>query len=174
MSLYDDARRVQALLDRTTPGRWHLRRHVEGDVLVEPQGFHGEDAVKMTLIGATAGDAELVANARADAAFALSLFQEGSSLQGEHRARLEAILDRCNGATPPPWTSFVEGRDHVSGSDLIARDAGDPAHDDLEIVGASAADLDFLAAARHDLVQIARRLLYHPHPLRSLSTPVRA
>jgi hypothetical protein len=167
MSLYEDAQRIRALLSRTTPGRWHLRL-ADGAVLMEPQGVRGDAAVNMTLIGATPKDAEFVANARADAAFALSLFQEGSSVEAAQRARLEAILDRCAAATPPPWTSFIEDRDHVSGSDLIARDTDDPAYDDLEIVGASASDLDFLAAARHDLVQIARRLCHHPHLLRAL------
>ncbi|MFT3775132.1 MAG: hypothetical protein QM820_58035 [Minicystis sp.] len=166
--LHDDARRLRALLDQTTPGRWHLKRHAEGDVFVEPHGHRSEAPVTMTLIGATDGDAAFVAHARSDAAFVIDLFRQGASVPGDHRARLEEILDRCAAAAPPPWTSFVEGRDHVSGSDMIARDTGDDDHDDLEIVGASAADLDFIATARHDLVQVARRLCYIPRPLRSL------
>src|SRR5271156_2645388 len=31
-------------------------------------------------------------------------------------ADLEAIEARCAGSTPAPWRSYVEGRDHTSGS----------------------------------------------------------
>jgi hypothetical protein len=168
MTLYDDALRLRALLARTTPGRWHLKLHGEGGILEEPQGFGGEASVTFTLIGATAADARFVAHARADAAYVIGLFRGGSAVGDAERGQLDGILDRCRHAAPPPWTSFVEDRDHVSGSDVIVRDTDDPEHDDLEIVGASAADLDFIAAARHDLVQIARRLSCHPHALHAL------
>ena len=62
-------------------------------------------------------------------------------------ARLGQIADRCANATPGPWTAFVEGRDHTSGSSCI-RTGGAV---DLEIGGATEADLDFIANARQDI-----------------------
>lgn len=69
---------------------------------------------------------------------------------------LERIEQLCRAATPPPWRSFVEGRDHESGSDFIQTPG-----DDIELSGASRADQDFIASARQDvprLVAEVRRL----------------
>lgn len=60
---------------------------------------------------------------------------------------LAAIKQRCEGTTPGPWTSYVEGRDHDSGSDFIMTDG-----DDIELIGgATTADQDFIAHARQDI-----------------------
>jgi hypothetical protein len=59
---------------------------------------------------------------------------------------LEEIEQRCMAATSAPWTSFVEGRDHTSGSSFI-RTGGD----DIYLTGATVADQDFIANARQDL-----------------------
>lgn len=53
---------------------------------------------------------------------------------------------RCAAATSGPWQSFIEGRDHTSGSSFI-RTAGD----DIELSGGSHADQDFIAQARQDI-----------------------
>jgi hypothetical protein len=37
---------------------------------------------------------------------------------------LDEISARCDAATPPPWHSFVEGRDHAGGSSFIKRGEG--------------------------------------------------
>lgn len=58
-------------------------------------------------------------------------------------AELDEIEARCRRATPGPWESFVEGRDHSSGSNFIRAD-----EEDLEILGATPADQDFVAHAR--------------------------
>ncbi|WP_293407203.1 hypothetical protein [Phenylobacterium sp.] len=51
--------------------------------------------------------------------------------------------------------TWIEGRDHRSGSDVITTAAGD-----IELSGASQADQDFIAAARQDvpalLAEVAR------------------
>lgn len=52
-------------------------------------------------------------------------------------------------AAPGPWRSFVEGRDHESGSSFI-RTAGR----DIECTGASDADYDLIAAARNALPRL--------------------
>jgi hypothetical protein len=67
-----------------------------------------------------------------------------------------AIGERCERSTPGPWKSFVESRDHISGSDFI-RTAGE----DIYLTGATAADQDFVAHARRDvprLIAEVRRL----------------
>jgi hypothetical protein len=69
---------------------------------------------------------------------------------------LEAMRARCAAATPGPWQSFVEGRDHASGSSFI-RTAGE----DIELSGATINDQEFIANARQDLprlVEEVRRL----------------
>ncbi|MCB9384409.1 MAG: hypothetical protein H6509_07320 [Bryobacterales bacterium] len=62
---------------------------------------------------------------------------------------LSRIEERAVRATPGPWKSFIEGRDHTSGSNFI-RTAGD----DIELSGASKEDQDFIAAARQDVPQL--------------------
>jgi hypothetical protein len=75
------------------------------------------------------------------------------------------MKDRCNAATIGPWTSFIEGRDHTSGSDFIR--TGDSEGPDLELSGATKADQDFIAHARQDVprllaeVERLRGLLLH-------------
>jgi hypothetical protein len=67
--------------------------------------------------------------------------------------RIEAL---CAAATPAPWRSCVEGRDHLSGSSFVQTPQAD-----IELTGASTADQDFIASARQDvptLVQEVRRL----------------
>ena len=56
------------------------------------------------------------------------------------RKELEAIRARYEAAKPGPWKSFVEGRDHTSGSSFIQTTG-----EDLEISGATAMDQDFIA-----------------------------
>ena len=56
------------------------------------------------------------------------------------------IKERCDKTTPVPWKSFIEGRDHTSGSSFI-RTAGE----DIELTGATINDQDFIAAARQDI-----------------------
>lgn len=74
-------------------------------------------------------------------------------------------------ATPAPWVSMIEGRDHLSGDDFIQA----PGDDDPDIYvairvsdsfhPAAAADQDFIAAARNaipDLLAEIRRLRKGP------------
>jgi hypothetical protein len=69
------------------------------------------------------------------------------------------IERRVLAASPGPWQSFVEGRDFDSGSSFIRVGGGESP--DIELPGATAADQDFIAAARQDvprLLQEVRRL----------------
>lgn len=74
---------------------------------------------------------------------------------------LDAIFSRCEAASPGPWVSHVEGRDHVSGSNFIMTGEGKNRGEDIELSGASIEDQDFIAHARQDvprLVDEVRRL----------------
>lgn len=78
---------------------------------------------------------------------------------------LAAIAARCAGASPGPWRSYIEGRDHESGSNFIMTGMGPSRGKDIELTGATTADQDFIAHARQDLprlvaeVQDLQRLL---------------
>ena len=59
---------------------------------------------------------------------------------------LKQIAARCEIATAGPWRSWVEGRDHTSGSSFISTSG-----EDIELVATNVADQDFMAAARQDV-----------------------
>ena len=74
---------------------------------------------------------------------------------------LDEIEALCGAATKAPWESFVEGRDHTSGSSFIRTGGLGDKSPDIELLGATTADQDFIARARQDvprLVQEVRRL----------------
>jgi hypothetical protein len=74
----------------------------------------------------------------------------GAGLTDEELDELERL---CNAATPGPWQSFVEGRDHSSGSSFV-RTAGE----DIEFLGATSADQDFIASARQAVPRLLREI----------------
>jgi len=87
---------------------------------------------------------------------------------------IAAIRARGAAATPGPWRSYIEGRDHTSGSSFIMTGEGDLRGEDIELSGATPADQDFIAHARQDIP----RLLAELQRLRNLgqrasSTPPR-
>lgn len=63
-------------------------------------------------------------------------------------ATIEEIETLCAAASLGPWKSFVEGRDHSSGSNFIRTGPTDCRGEDIELSGATNADQDFIAAAR--------------------------
>jgi hypothetical protein len=65
------------------------------------------------------------------------------------KAELQEILLRSQSTKPGPWKSFVEGRDHTSGSDFIQTATGD-----IELTGATSKDQDFMAAAKQDIPKL--------------------
>lgn len=64
---------------------------------------------------------------------------------------LDAIEKRVDKTQPAPWKSFVEGRDHTSGSNFIRTGEGINRGEDIELTGATVEDQDFIAAARQDV-----------------------
>lgn len=62
---------------------------------------------------------------------------------------LNDISERCNKATIGPWKSFIEGRDHESGSNFIQTPDGD-----IELIGGTRYDQDFIALSRTDIPKL--------------------
>lgn len=67
------------------------------------------------------------------------------------RSQLEEMKQRLRSTTPGQWVSYIEGRDHTSGSDFIMTGVGGSRGPDIELSGATKADQDFIAAARQDI-----------------------
>ena len=66
---------------------------------------------------------------------------------------LDEIERRSAAATPGPWISYVEGRDHTAGDSFIKTGG-----DDIYLSGATVADQDFIAHARQDLPALIREI----------------
>lgn len=66
---------------------------------------------------------------------------------------LDEILQRCLNATDGPWISYVESRDHESGSSFIMTNG-----DDIELMGATVADQDFIAHAKQDIPKLVSEI----------------
>ncbi len=66
---------------------------------------------------------------------------------------LRNIKERCDKATPGPWISFIEGRDHTSGSSFIRT-----SDEDIELIGATDKDLDFIASCRQDVPRLTEEI----------------
>ena len=77
----------------------------------------------------------------------------------EAEADLDEISARCDEATPPPWQSFIEGRDHTSGSSFIMRGEETSRHEDIELAGATVADQDFIAHAGQDVPHLVAEVV---------------
>jgi hypothetical protein len=74
---------------------------------------------------------------------------------------LDEMMERCAVATPGPWRSYIEGRDHTSGDSFIMTGEGSHRGEDIYLIGATKADQDFVARARQDvprLIEEVRRL----------------
>ena len=77
--------------------------------------------------------------------------------------QLNQIENRLMATTPEPWQSFVEGRDHTSGSNFIMTGGKLNRGSDIELIGASSEDQDFIAAARSDIPLLIKEIKYLKH-----------
>jgi hypothetical protein len=66
---------------------------------------------------------------------------------------LKEVRERCEATTNSPWISFIEGRNHSSGSSVIIRGINGT-EDDLYLTGATEEDQDFVAHARQDIPRL--------------------
>lgn len=65
---------------------------------------------------------------------------------------LNAIIERCNQVTQDTWTAYIEGVTHTSGSNFImVTDKNGNRKRDLEVIGATNDDLEFIAHAKQDI-----------------------
>jgi len=81
-----------------------------------------------------------------------------ADLTEQDLAEIEARVAAASGG---PWQASIEGRDHTSGDSFIAVAGGPDMYVSRDAAPASAADLDFIAAARQDvprLIDEVRRL----------------
>ena len=62
---------------------------------------------------------------------------------------LVEIRKRAEAATPGPWKAFIEDRDFQSGSSFIQTQG-----EDIELIGATEEDYDFIANARQDIPKL--------------------
>jgi len=67
--------------------------------------------------------------------------------------QLKAVELRVNQAQTGPWTAHIEGRDHESGSNFIMADK-----EDIELLGATDADYDFIANTRKDIPRLIQEI----------------
>ncbi|RKZ78629.1 MAG: hypothetical protein DRR19_26125 [Candidatus Parabeggiatoa sp. nov. 1] len=74
------------------------------------------------------------------------------------REELKQITERCEKTTPGPWISYIEGREHTSGSSFIMTGESDSRGEDIELSGATADDQDFIAHARQDIPQLLKEI----------------
>lgn len=72
---------------------------------------------------------------------------------------IDQIKERCARATPGKWIPYVEGRDFTSGSSFIMTIEGDQRGSDLEMIGATDADIDFIAHAKQDIPRLIEEVL---------------
>jgi hypothetical protein len=72
---------------------------------------------------------------------------------------LDEIEFRANSAQAGPWKAFIEDRDHESGSSFIMTGKeGKNRGEDIEMLGATDADYDFIANARQDIPRLIREI----------------
>jgi hypothetical protein len=73
-------------------------------------------------------------------------------------AEIEELRRLCDQATPAPWRSMVQGRDHSAGDSFIMIGRDDDRDEDMYVSRdsgpASNSDLDFIAAARNYLPRL--------------------
>lgn len=75
------------------------------------------------------------------------------------QTELDEIRQRCESASPGPWRSFIEGRDHTSGSSFIMTGPETDRGEDIELSGATAADHDFISNARQDVPRLIQEIV---------------
>lgn len=64
---------------------------------------------------------------------------------------LISLIEACNKTTIGPWKSYIEGRDHDSGSDFIMTGNADKRDYDIEFIQIKPEDQDFIAIARNNM-----------------------
>lgn len=72
---------------------------------------------------------------------------------------LKNIIEICNKTTPPPWTSYIEGRDFDSGSSFIMTGEKESRDYDIEFISIKPQDQDFIAMARNAIPKLVDEII---------------
>jgi len=138
--------RIEERCEAATAGPWTAsvegRDHMAGDTFIQTAG---EDLYLTP--GASVADHDFIASARQNLPRLIRVLRGLDELTDSELARIE---QRCEAATPGPWTSLLEGRDHDAGPASSRRPAR------LYLYGATQADYDFIASARQDVPRLLR------------------
>ena len=149
----EDVLAIENRCSKTSKGPWKAwiegRDHWGGDTFIrtgeDPDSVHAS----IELSGATDADHDFIAHAREDVPRLIADLRAPTSPPSNDALSADQLLEietRCSKATGGPWRSFIEGRDHTSGSSFIQ--TSDP---DIEASGMTDADQDFVAHARQDI-----------------------
>ncbi|RZK10492.1 MAG: hypothetical protein EOO46_10550 [Flavobacterium sp.] len=71
---------------------------------------------------------------------------------------LTEIEIRLNKSQNGPWKAYIEGRDQESGSSFIMTGTGENRQVDIEMIGATIADYDFIANAKQDIPKLINEI----------------
>jgi hypothetical protein len=74
------------------------------------------------------------------------------------KEELDKIEERLNKAQKGIWKAYIEGKDHTSGSSFIMTGIGSERGNDIELLGATEADYDFIANAKQDIPKLIAEL----------------
>lgn len=72
---------------------------------------------------------------------------------------LDKIIQSYSKATKAPWKSYIEGRDHESGSSFIMTGEEKERGYDIEFVAIKDEDQDFIAMARNKMPELVNEIL---------------
>src|SRR5258705_13553867 len=85
------------------------------------------------------------------------------------------IKKRVESATKGPWKSYIQGRDHSSGSNFIMTGIEDGKDiwsksrgEDIQLSGATIDDQDFIANARQDIPKLLEEILRLKQEIQSI------
>lgn len=67
---------------------------------------------------------------------------------------LNEIEARCSKSQQGPWKAYIENRDHESGNSFVMTGTDDVRGEDIEMIGATDADYDFIASAKQDIPRL--------------------
>lgn len=72
---------------------------------------------------------------------------------------LKKIINICNKATKAPWNSFIEGRNHESGSNFIMTGEENERDYDIEFFNIRKDDQDFIAMSRNQVPKLVDEII---------------
>lgn len=71
---------------------------------------------------------------------------------------LQEIELRIDQSQNGPWKAYIEGRDHDSGSSFIMTGSLKERGEDIQLIGATNADIDFIAHAKQDIPRLIKEI----------------